>query len=65
MQVPWGRRRPALSLLLGCLWRLSLMVTSTKCFVLSSCGRKVAPVLGNRGWRKGIAEIPVTSLQCG
>lgn len=36
------------------------MVMSTKCFVLSSCGRKVAPALGNSNWRKGLAEIQVT-----
>lgn len=41
------------------------MITSTKCFVLSNCGRKVAPALGNNGWRKEIAEIQVTSLQRG
>jgi len=44
---------------------MSLKVTSAKCFALSKCGREVALAVGSRGWKKEVAEMQVTSPQCG
>lgn len=44
---------------------MSFKVTLAKCIALSKCGRKVALALGSRVWKKEVAEIQVTSPQCG